>query len=499
MAIHIVMLYCCVFTFGYDGSLLNGLQTVPQWQTYFHKPAGSALGLIAASFYFPKIVAPFVASLIADRYGRRWCLLSASCISVVGAFVNTFAHSRNMLIGGRVVLGAGLGMQATIAPPMVQELCHPRLRAVAGGMYLGCFYVGSSIAAWLCFGMIHWQSTWAWRLPTLVQAFGTAAVGIYIALGQMPESPRWLASVGRDQEAILTIAKMHANGDTDDELVRAEYVEIREGIRRDTEQQSNSYGAFLKTRGNRKRLFVLVCTAFATQLNGVGLVSYYLAPILKLAGITDPAQQAGINGGLAIFNLIVTMTCAQFVERVGRRPLWLTGSIGTLCMFSIVTGLSGEFAKHKVKSVGIAVIPFLYLFYLFYNMAWATLANLYVAEILPFGLRSKGMSIYVFCQSTSLAFNQYVNPVALNAIAWKYYFVYIAVQVLLVVFAYFFYVETKGQTIEEVSRLFDGKDAAELVAMEAMEQNKEGISGNAQHIEHGHLGDIDDKDVERKA
>jgi hypothetical protein len=100
------------------------------------------------------------------------------------------------------------------------------------------------------------------------------------------------------------------------------------------------------------------------------------SPILRLIGVTQPKQQAGINGGLALWNLFTTLTAAQFVERIGRRPLWLTGHVGVLCTFIVVTGLSGSFATTRESSTGIAVIPFLFIFYLFYNMAWATLANL---------------------------------------------------------------------------------------------------------------------------
>lgn len=101
--------------------------------------------------------------------------------------------------------------------------------------------------------------------------------------------------------------------------------------------------AFFKTPGNRRRLVVIVAVGCGTQLVGNGLVAYYLAPILKLIGITQPGQQAGINGGLAIFNLIVAVTAAQFVERLGRRPLWLAGNIGMLCAFIAITGLSVGF------------------------------------------------------------------------------------------------------------------------------------------------------------
>lgn len=117
-----------------------------------------------------------------------------------------------------------------------------------------------------------------------------------------------------------------------------------------------------------------------------------IRPILKLVGITAPLQVAGINGGLAIWNGFTTLGLAQFVERVGRRPMWITGMCGVFVSFICITGLSvthfhsrvgsinsqrqGGFAQTKTASVGIAVIPFLYLFNGFYNMAWSCLGNL---------------------------------------------------------------------------------------------------------------------------
>ena len=85
---------------------------------------------------------------------------------------------------------------------------------------------------------------------------------------------------------------------------------------------------------------MLMSSALCCQLVGNGLVSYYLAPILRLLGITNPAQQGGINAGLAMFNLLAAAIGAQFVERWGRRPLWLTGAVGMFFSFVVVTGLS---------------------------------------------------------------------------------------------------------------------------------------------------------------
>jgi hypothetical protein len=144
-------------------------------------------------------------------------------------------------------------------------------------MYLGAFYIGSTCSAWICYGMIGWDHSWSWRLPTLLQAMGSVIIGTYIACGLMAESPRWLVSVGKDEEALRTLAKMHANGDEQDELVQVEFNEIKTGLKADRETKANTYRSLFRTPGNRRRLLVLVVTAMGTQLNGSGLVSYYLA------------------------------------------------------------------------------------------------------------------------------------------------------------------------------------------------------------------------------
>lgn len=143
-------------------------------------------------------------------------------------------------------------------------------------MWLTFFFVGSTTAAWLCFGMIGWDSSWAWRLPTLVQCFGTGMIGIYIACGFMAESPRWLISVGKDEQALRLLAQLHANGEERDELVQYELVEIKRSVEIDR-ATSTGYTSFFKTKGNRMRLFVLMSIAASGQLCGNGLISYYIA------------------------------------------------------------------------------------------------------------------------------------------------------------------------------------------------------------------------------
>lgn len=114
----------------------------------------------------------------------------------------------------------------------------------------------------------------------------------------MPESPRWQLRHGHEDRALKTLAELHANGDANDELVLYEMAEMKESLERDAGLASVSYLEFFKTKGNRRRLLVTCVVAAGAQLGGNTLTSYYLAPILRLIGITDPPQQAGINAGL---------------------------------------------------------------------------------------------------------------------------------------------------------------------------------------------------------
>jgi MFS family permease len=148
-------------------------------------------------------------------------------------------------------------------------------------------------------------------------------------------------------------------------------------------------------------------------------------------GVTSVTDQTLINGFLQLWNLIITALAATQVDRLSRRPLLLV-SFDMLACYIIITGLASSFAEHGNSGVGIAVIPFLFIYYGFYNIAYTPLIVSYPAEIWPYHLRSKGIAISLldFCCAFALFFNLFVNPIALANIAWKYYIVYCAILVL---------------------------------------------------------------------
>lgn len=213
----------------------------------------------------------------------------------------------------------------------------------------------------------------------------------------------------------------------------------------------------------------------------------YLAPILKSVGVRSPKQLVAINAGLAAWNLIVSESAGLKAEKLGRRPLFLTSTTGMIFCYSFVMGFSAGFAKSGNTTLGVVAIPFLFLFYAFYNIAWTTLNYSYCAEIMPYQLRAKGLALYLAVQQVANTFNQFVNPIALENIAWKYYAVYIVIDCLYVGLIYCYYPETKSLSIEEISQVFDDGSTKVYIfgtrAQRDEEQVEDDSKPSATHIE----------------
>jgi Sugar (and other) transporter len=125
-----------------------------------------------------------------------------------------------------------------------------------------------------------------------------------------------------------------------------------------------------------------------------------------------------------------------------------------------MTVCAARYDMTQAQAAGNAVIAMLVLYQFSYSIAWSGLLVAYAVEIVPYALRSKGLAIMFFCVNAALFFNNYVNPVALAAIRWKYYIVYDCWLLLELVVVYLFYPETNGPTLEEMAKIFDGDEAA---------------------------------------
>jgi hypothetical protein len=176
--------------------------------------------------------------------------------------------------------------------------------------YNTTWYLGSIIAAWLTYGTNNIHSEWSWRIPSIVQALPSLLQ--ISCVWFVPESPRWYISKGQPEKALAVLAKVHAEGDFDSEIVQLEYEEVKTTIAIEKEAEQTGWLELFKTKGNRHRLLILISAGLFSQWSGNGLVSYYISGVLDSIGITNPDMKLKINGVLNIWNCLVATTMCKF-------------------------------------------------------------------------------------------------------------------------------------------------------------------------------------------
>lgn len=405
-----------------------------------------------------------------DRFGRRNALVFGAAIILLAVGLQGGAQSTAMFIGSRAVLGVGLALNITAAPLLIMELAHPSQAAPMVSIYNSLWGLGSLSAAWITYGSFRLNNDWAWRIPSLLQG-ASSALQVLLCFA-IEESPRWLVSVGRVDEARALLVKYHANGDPQDPIIESEMEAINRAIKDEAEaQNSTSYLTFFQSRGNRRRFFIVLAVGFFSQWSGNGLVSYYLVLVLDSIGYKTQDVQTFINAMMTLWGMIVSIGFSLIVNRFRRRTLFLVSTIGCWASYCVWTGLEATYEKSLDQDgnggnaqVASAVLAIILIFGTFYSVGWGTLQVTYPLEILPFELRARGLVLYnLFC-ALALIFNQYVNPIGIANSGWKFYITYdvwIAVEVVVV---YFLFIETGGKAnLEEAAKMLDKVNEGEHV------------------------------------
>lgn len=370
--------------------MMNGLQIVPSWQNFFNHPSGSILGLFNAIMGVGSICGLPFAPYISDYLGRRLAIVTGIFFMMLGIALQTASQNFGMFVGARFFIGFGCSIAQASAPLLLTELCHPQHRGKVTAVYNTTWHIGAIIATWVTYGTFKIDSNWSWRAPSIMQAL--PSIVQLTALWMVPESPRWLMSKDKPEQALQILAKYHANGDTTDPLVQFQYQEIKQTIELETNSsRSTGWGELIATKGNRHRLLLIMTAGLFSQWSGNGLVSYYFKNVMDTIGIVDPDTQFKINGGLSIWNWCVAVCFAFSVDKFGRRPLFLTSTCGMLIAFIIWTACSAQYEFHKSDAAGRAVVAMIFIYNTTYNFAWSGLLVAYSVEILPYYIRAKGL------------------------------------------------------------------------------------------------------------
>ncbi|KAL3427202.1 hypothetical protein PVAG01_00711 [Phlyctema vagabunda] len=449
-------------TTGYDGMMLNTSQNLDSWQEYFNTPKGSKLGLMNAIYQIGSLASYPLVPYMSDWWGRKIPIAVGCILMILGGLIGTFCNGYGMYVAGRFVLGFGNSLTQLASPVLLTEICHPQHRGKVTAIYNCLWNLGALFVAWIAWATMTIDGEWSWRILTLFQIIPAAVQIMFIYW--VPASPRWLISKDRNEDALAILAKYHANGDAQNATVQFEYQEIKETLRIEMQYaKTSNYSDFLKTRGNRYRLAILVSLGIISQYSGNALFSNYMNLIYNSMGITEQNKKIPLNGGQTLLSLVVSVSCAFLVDRVGRRPLFLISTAGMVLCFLAWTITSSIFEKDTTNmSAGYPQVAFVWMFSVFYSLAWSGLLVAYALEILPYKLRAKGLMVMNLTVQSALVLGNYTNPIAWENLPhhWNLCLIYTIWIFVEFLFVYFFYVETRGPTLEELSKIFDGDEAA---------------------------------------
>ncbi|KFY58127.1 hypothetical protein V497_05059 [Pseudogymnoascus sp. VKM F-4516 (FW-969)] len=469
-----VVLMVASATTGYDGMLINTSQQIALWKKYFPEVQdNNKLGILVNMFNIGSIISFFFTPYIADRWGRKFAITCGCTIMCLGGCLSAFCNGYGMFIAGRFVLGFGNSLAQMCSPLLLTEICHPQHRGPVTAIYNCLWNVGALLVSCIGWGTSQIDNDWSWRTITFIQIVPSVIQLTFIYW--IPESPRYLLSKDRTEEALNMLATYHAGGDRNNATVQYEFQEIKETMRLDKlANRAVKYRDFFKTKGNRWRLAIIISLGIISQYSGNAIISNYVDFIYEGAGIHNQNQKLAMSTGKTILDVIVTISAALSVDRFGRRPLFLVSICGMIVCFVCWTITSAVYDNsHQANTAsGYAQLVFVWLFGCFYDIGWSGLLVAYALEVLPFHLRAKGMMIMNITVQAILALSNQTNLVAWTHLPnhWNLMLFYTLWDTLEFAFVYFFYVETNGPTLEQIARIFDGDDAAAHIDLHQVEK-----------------------------
>ncbi|WDK22205.1 hypothetical protein CGRA01v4_13495 [Colletotrichum graminicola] len=241
---------------GYDGRVLQPYLTEYQL----------TLGDVNAAQSIGSVLALPIVGYLADRFGRKPVLLSGIILIIMATIVQSTSVNLPMFIVSRLLVGFGGMFVVHPSPMLIAELAYPTHRGKYTSAFWTTYYLGAILSSWATFGCQDYQTEWAWRIPSILQA-GFPLVQLCF-FAWVPESPRWLIASERTAEAAAILARYHSGAQDPAEghtpLVRREVAEIVQTIQQEKKAETTGLMALVATPGNRKRTLIAVCVgAFA--------------------------------------------------------------------------------------------------------------------------------------------------------------------------------------------------------------------------------------------
>ncbi|KAI7090865.1 hexose carrier protein [Hortaea werneckii] len=453
------------FSFGYDQGVISVINTLPQFHAVIPRAETAfGKGFMTGMLLLGAFVGCWFYPYIADRWSRKKALLVSSIIFIIGGIMMTAAYDYGTLVAGRAIGGVGTGTLALGAPLYISEVSPPHLRGTLLVLESVSLVAGVIIAFWISFACKDLPGEVSWRLPFALQNVSALLLGVMIQF--FPYSPRWLAMKDRHEDCLASLCKLRGLP-TDDHRVQAEYrgiiTEVRiqnvmlerrhpgiSGVKLEVAQWLH-----LLSKKRWRRTAAGVGVTFFQQFQGVNAFIYY-APTLFVNIGQSEGMALILSGVFNCLQLVGVIIAFLLIDRVGRRPLAIFGSMGMTTCYVIIAGLVGIYAGNwsNNTSAGWACVAMAFLFIIIYGASYSPLGWALPPEIFPISLRSKGVALSVSINWLSNFIVGIATPPMFEDIGFGTYVFFACFCALAAIWAFFLVPETMNKTLEQVDEAF---------------------------------------------
>jgi len=361
--------------FGFDTAVISGCQS--DLVKLFSLTSGQQ-GFMTASAMLGATAGSLAAAKPGDRYGRRDCLKIVAAFYLLCALGCAFSSSLTMMVTARFLGGLAVGASSVLGPMYLAEIAPASWR----GRLVACFQVNIVLGVLIAYGSNYFLGSmelgtteWRWKLG--VQA--VPACVFLTLLFFIPRSPRWLLMKGKSGEAAAVLGKIGVSD------VSGQLAAIQESLR----EEKSGQAAPLFVRSLRKPVFLAITIAMFNQLGGINALWYYADQIFAMAGF-DKHASAMQSVILGVVNLISTVVGMAIIDKVGRKPLLICGSIGGAISLGLVAWIFNHnvHAEWLVWLLGGMVIC--------HAFGQGAVIWVFISEIFPNLVRSKGQTLGSF-------------------------------------------------------------------------------------------------------
>jgi SP family arabinose:H+ symporter-like MFS transporter len=425
------------FLFGYDLAIVCGANLY--LKEVFHL-SSAAFGFATGSAALGCIIGPFLGAWLCDALGRNRTMMVACALLGIGSIMTAIPRDIATFNIFRIVGGIGVGLCSLASPMYISEVSPPRMRGGLGFMYQLAIVVGSVAAPFVSFLIVKLAPEsvcWRWMFASEV----LPVVVFLVLLALLPQSPRWLAGRGRNDEALAVLARVDGA-----EFAKAEMEQIKTSLAQETGKLSELFAP-----GIRYALGIGILLAFFNNWTGWSVMGGYIPMLLEATGLKDRSlaflQFAVTYGFMGLMTLIACWT----VDRVGRRPLWLFAS----ALMAVVTALTGVVFHYHLS--GWIVLLVIILCTVPHGLALGPLPWLMMSEIFPTRLRARAVSLTTAFLWVTIYSGAQLFPIMtdysdkLIGSVGGAFWLFTVICIFAFLFGWKMLPETKGRVLEEIA------------------------------------------------